>query len=381
MARPEHGVKLLTAHHETTMTQAPLDSLTDQWTDDVQTTPPSLTSINKMTVKKTSAITTRSLDSFKIFEDKKFVSGYQNLVTIQPLNKSKTRGWFIRKSDLDLCGWTATESDFAPSSVIWNYKQTFGVAPNQSVEEGINFVEPRVQVLLRSPLMVEETGGMRQTIGTFDDPETKEKFEADKIAADLANSKGEMYKRKYSVRTKYLVNILTKENKRANKIPMVLTIKGLNGTDLSEKIRIFEREMSKCLSKALDSEVPLAFNEKFYATTVFCPVLANEMRGANNVEICAIESFEIPDYSSQDEAINSLNRLSIPDEDREAAWKFQDMFADYINQHSKQDAEKLGGAYGIKEGVQILPASRTTEAIDVKSLPSRDAVTGEDSSL
>jgi hypothetical protein len=363
------------------MTQAPLDSVTDQWADDAQATPPSLNSINKMTVKKTFAITARSLDSFKIFEDKKFVSGYQNLVTIQPLNKSKTRGWFIRKSDLDVCGWTATESDFATESVIWNYKQTFGVAPNQSVEEGINFVEPRVQVLLRSPLMVEETSGMRQTIGTFDDPETKEKFEADKIASDLASSKGEMYKRKYSVRTKYLVNILTKDNKRANKIPMVLTIKGLNGTDLSEKIRIFEREMSKCLSKALDSEVPLAFNEKFYATTVFCPVLANEMRGANNVEICAIESFEIPDYSSQDEAISSLNRLSIPDEDRASTWKFQDMFADYINQHSKQDADKLGGAYGIKDGVQILPASRTTEAIDVKSLPSRDAVTGEDGSL
>lgn len=337
---------------------------------------------SKLTMKKTSALSTRSLDSFKLFQDKKFVSGYQNLVTIQPLNKSKTRGWFVRKSDLDTCGWTATEDQFAKGSVIWDYKQTFGMAPNTSVEEGLNFTEPRLQILLRSPLMVEETTGMRQTIGTFENPEVKEVWEADKIAADLAASKGEMYKRKYSVRTKYLVYILTEENQRAHKIPMVLTLKGLNGTDVSSKVKTYEKEMSKCLSKALDSEVPLAFNEKFFATTVFVPTLANEMRGANNVEICAIESFDIPDYSTQETAIESLNRLSIPDEDRESTWKYQDMFNDYINIHAKQDAEKLGGAYGIKEGVEILPVSRgSDDTVDVKVLPGRDPLTGEDADL
>jgi hypothetical protein len=356
MDRPEHDVKLLTPDYETTMTSS-------------------------MTTKKTSALTSRGLDSFKLFQSKEFVSGYQNLVTIQPLNKSKTRGWFVRKSDLDTCGWSATEDQFAKDSVIWNYKQTFGMAPNTSVEEGLNFVEPRVQILLRSPLMVEETTGMRQTIGTFEDPEVKIMFENDKIASDLANSKGEMYKRKYSVRTKYLVYILTQDNKRAHKIPMVLTLKGLNGTDVSDKVKLYEKEMSKCLSKALDSEVPLAINEKFYATTVFTPVLANEMRGANNVEICAIESFDIPDYSSQEEAVASLGRLSIPDEDRESTWKYQEMFNDYINQHSRQDAQRLGGAYGIKAGVEILPVSRIADAVDVKALPARNELTGEDLSL
>jgi hypothetical protein len=332
-----------------------------------------------MTTKKTSALATRGLDSFRLFQSKEFVSGYQNLVTIQPLNKSKTRGWFVRKSDLDTCGWSASEDQFAKGSVIWNYKQTFGMAPNTSIEEGCNFTMPRLQILLRSPLMVEETAGMRQTIGTFDDPNVKECWEADKMAADLSKSKGEMYKRKYSVRTKYLVYILTEDNKRAHKIPMVLTLKGLNGTDVSEKVKLYEKEMSKCLSKALDAEVPLSFNEKFYATTIFTPVLANEMRGENNVEICAIESFDIPDYSSQDEAINSLNRFSIPDEDRESTWKFQELFADYINQHARQDAEKLGGAYGIKAGVEILPASRGVTEVEVKALPARDPMTGEDS--
>jgi hypothetical protein len=57
------------------------------------------------------------------------------------------------------------------------------------------------------------------------------------------------------------------------------------------------------------------------------------------------------------------------------------MFSDYINQHARQDAEKLGGAYGIKEGVEILPASRTIEAVEVRALPAQDPLTGEDSSL
>ena len=384
MIRPEHDVKLLTPDYEQTMTQTPLDPLTDQWLDDFESetsVPPSLKTLKKMTTKKTSALATRGLDSFRMFQSKEFVSGYQNLVTIQPLNKSKVRGWFVRKSDLDTCGWTATEDQFTKGSVIWDYKQTFGMAPNTSIEEGLNFTEPRVQILLRSPLMVEETTGMRQTIGTFENPDVKAMFDNDKVAADLANSKGEMYKRKYSVRTKYLVYILTEDNKRAHKIPMVLTLKGLNGTDVSDKVKLYEKEMSKCLSKALDSEVPLAFNEKFYATTVFAPVLANEMRGANNVEICAIESFDIPAYASQDDAVKSLSRMSIPDEDRESTWKMQEMFDDYINQHSRQDAQRLNGAYGIKDGVQILPVSRTTDAVEVKALPSRNELTGEDESL
>ena len=367
------------------MTTTPVNVTDDAWLDTAPaktntmpfTTKPSTT----MTMKKSAITTTRNLSSFQLFQSKEFVSGYQNLVTIQPLNKSKTRGWFVRKSDLDTCGWYAIEDQFTKGSVIWDYKQTFGMAPNTSIEEGLNFTAPRLQLLLRSPLMVEETIGMRQTIGTFDQLAVKEVWEADKMAADLANSKGEMYKRKYSVRTKYLVYVLTEENKRAHKIPMVLTLKGLNGTDIADKIKIYEKEMSKCLSKALDSEIPLAFNEKFFATTVFSPVLANEMRGTNNVEICAIESFDIPEYSDQAAAIESLNRLSIPDEDRESTWKFQTLFFDYINQHAKQDADKLGGAYGIKEGVEILPVSRTVETFEVKALPARDPMTGEDEGL
>jgi hypothetical protein len=312
----------------------------------------------------TSAIAKRNLDSFLMFNTKEFVSGYQPLVTIQPLNKSKKRGWFIRSSDLDNCRWTAKETDFEKGSVIFNYEQMFGMPPNTAKELGINFQAPRVQVLLRSPLMVEEQSGQRQTIGTFEDEDVKELFDADRTAAELANSKNEMYKRKYSVRTKYLIYILDKNNKRAHQIPIVLTLKGLNGTDVSEKIRIYEKEMSKCYSKAIDSEIPLAMNEKFYATTVFCPTLSSDMRGSNNVEICAVESFDIPD------------------EDRESTWKFQEMYYDYINQHSSQDAKRLDGKYGIKKGVNILPVSRddsVAKTIDVQVQPSRDSFGADNS--
>jgi len=311
-----------------------------------------------MATKASSSLATRNLDSFLVFQDKKFVSGYQPLVTIQPLNKSKKRGWFVRNSDLDNCGWSAEVSDFEKGSVSFDYEQTFGMPPNTSKELGINFHRPRVQILLKSPLMVEETSGMRQVIGTFEDPAVKELWDADKTASELANSKGEMYKRRYSVRTKYLIYILTTENKRAHKIPIVLTLKGLNGTDVNTSIKEFEQDMSKCFSKAVGSDVPLMMNEQFYCTTVWCPTLVSDMRGQNNVEICCVDEYEKPVYTTQEAATYSMDQFSIPDEDRESTWKFQEMYNDYINQHSRQDASRLNGAYGIKEGVNILPQSR-----------------------
>ena len=332
-----------------------------------------------MATKASSALATRNLDSFLVFQDKKFVSGYQPLVTIQPLNKTKKRGWFIRNSDLDNCGWTAEVSDFEKGSVTFDYEQTFGMPPNTSKESGINFHRPRVQILLKSPLMVEETSGMRQVIGTFEDPEVKELWDADKTASELANSKGEMYKRRYSVRTKYLIYILTTENKRAHKIPIVLTLKGLNGTDVNTSIKEFEQDMSKCFSKAVGSDVPLMMNEQFYCTTVWCPTLVSDMRGQNNVEICCVDEYEKPVYNTQEAATYSMDQFSIPDEDRESTWKFQSMYNDYINQHARQDANRLNGAYGIAEGVNILPQSRgdnavgdTEEAVKVEVVNKRD---------
>ena len=338
--------------------------------------------ISMSPTKKKAALATRSLDSFLMFKEKEFVDGLQSFVTIQPLNKSKQRGWFIRKSDLETCGWTATADDFAKGSVIWDYTQTFGMPPKTSKEEGLNFIQPRIQVLMRSPLMVAETTGLKLTIGCFDDPAVKALWDDDKTAADLAASKGDIYKRKYGVRTKYLINILTEDNAPAHKIPIVLTLKGLNGTDMGEKLKIFEKEMSKCLSKALSTDVPLKFNEKFHSTTVFIPTLASDMRGNNNVEICAIEGFESPDYSSTEAALESLHHLTIPNDARARVWEMLDdpWYQDYINQHSLQDATKLNGAYGQAPGLHILPKSVESDSVDVQATPV-NADTGENSSL
>jgi hypothetical protein len=100
------------------MTTTTVDMMSEAWINKIEAeTKPSeqtFKTSTKMAVKKTSSsLATRGLDSFLAFQSKEFISGYQNLVTIQPLNKSKTRGWFVRNSDLDTCGWSATESQFA----------------------------------------------------------------------------------------------------------------------------------------------------------------------------------------------------------------------------------------------------------------------------
>ena len=104
--------------------------------------------------EKSYVITKRSVDSFRMFQSKVCL-WLQNLVTIQPLNKSKP---VVGSSgaDLDTCNWTAKETDFDKAQVLWDYKQTFGLAPNTSIEEGRTSSSPGTD-LLRSPLMVEET--------------------------------------------------------------------------------------------------------------------------------------------------------------------------------------------------------------------------------
>jgi hypothetical protein len=93
------------------MTTTPVDMMSEAWIDKIEAetkTPEQTFKTSKnMTVKKTtSSIATRGLDSFLAFQSKEFISGYQNLVTIQPLNKSKKVG---------LCGTqTLTLADGVP---------------------------------------------------------------------------------------------------------------------------------------------------------------------------------------------------------------------------------------------------------------------------
>ena len=57
----------------------------------------------------------------------------------------------------------------------------------------------------------------------------------------------------------------------------------------------------------------------------------------------------------------------------------------FIAMHSAQNVSQLNGAYGVKEGVEILPASRATdrsvdEAIDVTATSGRNSL-GADTKL
>ncbi|HAW75033.1 MAG TPA: hypothetical protein DCW74_04765, partial [Alteromonas australica] len=331
------------------------------------------------------ALATRTMSDFDVFDE--CVAGYQTFATLQILNKTKKRGWFLNNDQLKSCGWSATLKDFAKGSVIFDYEHCFGMGNTGPVDTGINFQAPRLQILWVSPLGIEaqEDGdGYKRgtTIGTFEDLDAKAKFDADKVAAELADSKNEMYKRKFTVRTKYLVYIMTKDNQRAHQTPLVLSIKGLNGTDMAEKHKLFRKEMDNCWSKFKNFSAPMAMNDKFHACTIFQPTLAADMRGSRSNEICAIESFEIPAYETQEEAEASIDKFMVPTNEFQSTWEMQETYADYYTQHAQQTARRLGGAYGIKEGVNILPASVDSGAttVDVVSTPTRDEL-GADTTL
>ena len=331
------------------------------------------------TKKKTALATARSLDSFLMFKEKEFIKDIK-FVTMQPLNKSKVRGWFIEEADFESCKWNATETDFEKGHVLFGYKQTFGMGDKAKVKVGVNFIQPRIQIILRSPLMIEESTWPNTTIGTWNDPEAKALWDNDKVAESVSKMKKEQYKNKYQARTKYLIYVLKKDNTPAHEIPIVLTIKGLNGIDLSEKVKLFQEQMGHCLSKALGQEAPLKYNEKFFATTVFIPQLISDLRGRNQNEICAIESFDTPDYSTQEAAVESLDRLTIPDDARELTWQKQEdsWYKEYINQHYAQDVKNIAG-YGLKPGLSILPEG-TDDSKALAATPV-NVDTGEDAAL
>lgn len=325
-----------------------------------------------------SNIKKRSASDFQRFSNAKYKSGYQTLATLQPLNKSKRMGWFLKEQDIPHCEWTASEEDMEypehpKGAVIFNYEQTFGGhGSNKSVERGINFTSIRFQRLHVSPLIIQETGGNKEMIGTFDHPVAKQLFDEDKELAEKESD----YKRKYTVRTMYCVYILTKDNRRAHNKPVVLSIKGLNGVDLSKKTKDFDRAVESCLNRVNEEEISATFSEQVHALSVFSCSFERAMEGQRGVEICGIESFEMPFAESIEEAAEALDTFMIKEEDYEKTWADQEKYKGYIQSYCEMLQAKLNGQYGIKEGVEILPAVASA----TKALPSSNP-TGEDASL
>ena len=322
-----------------------------------------------------SALSKRSFDSFAIFKDPEYITGIQGLGTLQPLHNTQQAYWAVKEESWKTCKWTATESDFEKGSVLMNHTHRF--QQSGGMEKMHAFISPRLQIIHASEILVvddsilDRDGRSKNIIvGDLSMPEVDAAFKADQEKAQ----KDANYKRQYSTRTKYLVNILTKNNTPAHEVPLVFTVKGLVSVDLSGHIKEFRTEMEKCLSVALDMEAGVKFDNRVRSITVFVPTLTIKNLGANNNAVCAVGSFEKPNYSTKELAQESLLHLTVPDEARAETWKqMNDEFlGDYINKHSQQEAAKLGeGRYGIAEGVPALMPQGTA------ALPASERVIGE----
>ena len=303
--------------------------------------------------------------------------------TLQPLNQTDTHGLYLENKYQTVCKWTAKQSDFEKGSVIFDYEHAFG--NNKTPEEGILLIKPKLQILARSPLMVQERfgkgSGLNQIIGSFNDPSTKKMWDTDKAKAD-ADPK---YERMYQSRTLYLVMILKKDKTRAHELPIVLTTKGLAAVQISQNLKHFEEMMGYTMDKFTNAAVPQVYNELFYSTTVWEPTFAKKRAGERRNEICGVECCEAPDFTDSDTALKSLDAMSIPNQDRDSTWKLRLDYEGFIAMHSAQNVSSLGGAYGIKDGVEILPADRSTDrslegAVDVTATSGRDSL-GADTKL
>jgi len=336
-----------------------------------------------MTPSKTAALSTRSFDSFNIFKDPEYITGIQGLGTLQPLvdDREGIAYFGVKEENWGTCKWTATAKDFEKGSVLFDDVHVFR---NRQKERMHKFVSPRLQIIHASNILVVDdnitdpkTGKSKNIIvGDLSMEGVKEAFEADQ----KAQKEDPKHPRQYSTRTKYLVNILTKDNKPAHEVPIVLTLRGLASVDLSEKIRDFQTKMDKCLSAAQGLGSGVKFDRRVKSLYVFIPTLSAQNKGSRQNEICAVESVRLPDYTDQATAQAEILELTIPDEARNKTWEqLEDGFlGDYINRHSAQEAAKLHGAYGIAEGVPALMPQGSVQVLPATTdLGPRDQDTGE----
>jgi hypothetical protein len=323
----------------------------------------------QMTITKTkaaaNAIAKRSFDSFEIFKRPEMITGIKGLATLQPLNKGREAGWFLDNAAMDTAKWIASEEDFDKDSIIFNYTHKFGMGSNRTEKTGVLLTKPRIQILMKSQLLVEEKSGMNRILGTYQD-----------LAAEYQADKEKDYsQRQYNTRVKYLVFILKADNTPAHTNPVVLTLKGLNSVDVDKAYKQFVDLMQRTLSVAFGEDHPLIRSNQFSSVCSFNIELGFEEAGAANNEVVAIRGFESPLYSTVEEAQESLLALTVPSERWESVWQLQasKSLQSYIMVHSAADAEKLGGRYGVAPGVELLP-----EGVR-KELPGRDTYGADES--
>ena len=206
-------------------------------------------------------------------------------------------------------------------------------------------------------------------------PHISKAFDIDKEEAEKDGGS-----RRYSTRTKYLVNVLTKDNKPAHEVPLVLTLKGIASKKLSEDLKDFYKSMDRCMSVALQKDASSKFDKRVTSLYIFSPTLdieSVEVRGGNKVFLPTVVSFERPDYSDLQTAQESMLALTVSDDMRVKTWSqiLDEDLGDYINKHSQTEAAKLGGAYAQREGLILAPAGEGVKNVTV--IGERDDDTGE----
>lgn len=346
-----------------------------------------MTQSTKMTPSKTKPSSITNFDAtFSMFKGPEFIIGMENFATLQPLHNTQQAYWAIKEEYWKTCKWTATEDDFEKDSVIWNTSHRFSEG---NVEKVHAFTKPRIQIIHTSEILVVDefikdrrTGkSMNMIIGDLSMPHIAKAFQVDREEADARLEKGKPANRQYSARTKYLINILTKDNCPAHKIPIVLTIKGMASKDLGDMLKEFYKHMNKCYSTGLELKSSMKFDDRTQSTFVFKPNLEvtsfKVLKGKNTISICAIKGYEKPDYSTVEKAKESMFSFSIPKENFEPTWEQMksEELANYINKHSEGEAKKLDGKYGIAEGVPALMPKV------IEALPEGADDTGEDAAL
>jgi len=313
------------------------------------------------TTKNTSSLETRSFDDFAVFNSSDYREGIQGLSTLQPLYDERDDLAYvaIRQTDLKGCKWNAKEADFEEDTVHWDRVHIFRGGDREAMH---CFTAPRLQIIHSSGILVIDNSitdrkgkTMNITVGDLSMDPINDAFYAEQKLAEK-----EKRQSKYSTRRKYLVNILTKDNELAHEVPIVLTLSSSASRSVSESLTKFYNEMDKCMSIAQNLGAAAKFTKETHAIYVFSPRFEIK-RDKNNLTkqtycYTGVNSVLTPKYSDMESAQQEMFKLSLHKKDWEEAWTQQkDKFlGDYINRHSKQEAAKLAGAYGIADGVPAL---------------------------
>ena len=255
-----------------------------------------LTNVNK---KRPPRIKT----SFTSYSNKEYIAKRPKFAQAIPLNQSKTAGFYISEEDVLKAKWIANESCFEKGSVIFGHKHKFG--GQKTAGTGILLIQPRIQVLTQSSPMLEHTFVVKGTkkkkteiIASLaaSDYNEDNKYLCDQwwsikndetgTLAQKAGLEGDL-----TVRTWYVVYILTTTNDRAHEYPLVISVKGITGAIFKEEIQDFRAEMSRALA-CVNEVSPRDLTEEITGRYVWIPTFAFDTYGENGNEVVGIKDIK-----------------------------------------------------------------------------------------